>query len=118
MKIHWRVLSVLLVLEIQGMFLASSTYGFSTQSDCVPVDVGTFANRVHVRCSASVSGGIWYFAVSSANTAEAARFLSLASAALVAGRTLTIFYETTDTSGDSFDCRSADCRKVLGMIMR
>ena len=90
----------------------------NTWSDCVPVLVGTFSNRIHVKCAASVSGGIVWFAVDNTNTAFANRFMSLASTALISCRTLSVNYETSDTSGTAFGCGATDCRKISGMNMR
>src|SRR5215471_1890607 len=64
--------------------------------DCTPANVATFAGRVHVKCVATVSGGIQYFAVASSDTAFANRFMSIASSALVAGRTLSVLFDAAD----------------------
>ena len=77
------------------------------------VDVTTFPERVHVRCSTAASGGIIYFAVPTANNESAARILSTLLAGHIAGRTLVIGYDTTDTSGTAFGCAQNDCRRLL-----
>lgn len=87
-------------------------------SDCVPVLTGTFANRIHVKCASSVSGGIVWFAVDSSKPDYANRFMSIVNTALVAGRTLTIYFDPADTSGAAFGCAVADCRKAIGINMR
>ena len=86
--------------------------------DCTPANVGTFANRVHVKCTATVGGGIQFFAVASTDTGYANRFMSLASSAIVSGRTLQIFYDPADTSGSTFGCGTGDCRKALGIVIQ
>jgi arabinogalactan endo-1,4-beta-galactosidase len=86
--------------------------------DCTPASIGTFASRVHVRCSASVGGGIVFFAVASSDTGFANRYMSLGSSALVAGRTLRIFYDPADTSGSTFGCGTSDCRKAQGIELQ
>lgn len=79
---------------------------------CDPVAVATFENRVHVRCAASVGGGIIYFARPSTDGAETQRFLSTLLAAQVAGRTLSILTDLADTSGAAFQCNPSDCRRL------
>ena len=86
--------------------------------DCTPGKVATFPNRVHVECTATVGGGILFFAVASSDTGYANRFMSLASSALVAGRTLRIFYDPADTSGSTFGCGTSDCRKAPGIAIQ
>ncbi len=111
---------LLVITVVVGFHLASPepVAAANVWSDCVPVLVGTFANRVHVKCAASVSGGIFWFAVDQSNAAFANRFMSVASTALVAGRTLTINYDTADKSGAAFGCNPDDCRKAFGINMR
>src|SRR2546423_3272172 len=86
--------------------------------DCTPANVASFANRVHVKCSASFGGGVQYFAVASTDTAYANRFQSLASSALVAGRTVSIFYEPADITGAAWGCQANDCRRALGIAIK
>lgn len=85
-----------------------------TWTTYTPVAVGVFADRVHVQCAAAV-GGIHFFAAATNNPAHAARVLSTLSAAQIAGRTLSILYDTTDTSGEDFGCWAADCRRIIGV---
>lgn len=87
-------------------------------SDCVPVLTGSFANRIHVKCAASVAGGIRWFAVDTTKADFASRFMSLVNTALVSGKTLSVYYDPADTSGTAFGCDAADCRKVIGINMR
>ncbi len=113
----WHTLSTgLLVAFGTGMSfcaLFSSTPARAAPTDtfCTPVQVVDWGVRVHVRCAAAV-GGIIYFAVSTSDSQRAARVLSLASTALVAGRTLIINYDPADLSGASFGCQTNDCRVI------
>jgi hypothetical protein len=84
---------------------------------CTPVNVAAFSQRIHVKCSASVGTGIWYFAVPTSNAANAARMLSLLSTAHVAGRTLWIQSDLADTSGASIGCQTNDCRLIIAAEM-
>ncbi len=114
MKRAIRILSVLCFL-----ILAAGTAGAATVwVDCTPANVATFASRVHVMCTASFGGGIQYFAVASSDTAYANRFMSLASSALVAGRTVGIFYDPADTSGSAWGCQANDCRRAQGIAIK
>jgi hypothetical protein len=81
---------------------------------CTPIRTGTFSSRVHVRCSQSFSG-IIYFAVSMADSEEAQRFLSVVTSALLAGRNIVVYYDPADLSGGSFGCLTSDCRRATGV---
>jgi hypothetical protein len=82
---------------------------------CTPTGVAAYTNRVHVRCStAAPPGGIYYFAVSTANSASASRFLSIFTTAMVTGKTVRIHYTPSDTSGTAFGCLASDCRTATG----
>jgi len=84
---------------------------------CTPARVATFTQRVHVRCTSAISG-VLYFAVSTADQAEAARALSVFSIALATGRDLMIMYDAADTtSGPPIGCSATDCRVALGVEM-
>lgn len=85
---------------------------------CKSVDVTTFPERVHVRCSTAASGGIIFFAVPTANNENAARILSTLLAGHVSGKTLVIGYDSTDTSGAAFGCATHDCRRLLSVGVR
>lgn len=80
---------------------------------CEPTDVTVYQGRVHVRClEPELDGGseIWFWAVSTANPDHANRFLTLATTALVSGRSLIFGYTAGDTSGTGFGCQADDCR--------
>jgi len=85
----------------------------STDISCVPTQVVVFttAPRFHVKCAAAV-GGISYFALSTADSAQAGRVLSILTTAQVAGRTLVIRYDPADQSGASIGCQVNDCRLI------
>ncbi len=90
----------------------------TTWVDCTPARVGVFTTRIHVKCTASFSG-IWYFAYSTADDAEAARVLSELNSALLAGRTLTILYDSSDTtSGPPIGCAASDCRLLQALEIK
>lgn len=85
---------------------------------CRAIEIATFSNRIHVRCDTAASGGIVYFAVPTANNAHAARILSTLLAGHIAGKQMVMGYDATDTSGDAFDCRQADCRRLHYVVVR
>ena len=80
---------------------------------CTPNQVVVFTEepRLHVRCSESFAG-IVYFATSTTDAAHAARILSLIQTALVAGRTLIVNYDPDDLSGADIGCNTNDCRLI------
>ncbi len=112
------IVLVLLAVAMGLLISATEARAATVWSDCVPVLTGTFANRIHVKCAAPVSGGIIWFAVDSKNVDFANRFLSMVNTALVAGKTLTVNYDPADTSGAAFGCAANDCRKAIGINMR
>ncbi len=83
-----------------------------TFTNCTPVQVMAFAQRIHVRCAAAV-GGIRFFALGTANAPNVARVLSILTTAQVAGRDLTILFDASDLSGASIGCQTNDCRLIL-----
>ncbi len=85
-----------------------------TSTTCTPSNLAVYDTRVHVKCAESV-GGIQWFAASTADSAKAARVLSVINSAMVTGRTLFINYVPTDTSGASFGCQANDCRIITGI---
>jgi hypothetical protein len=85
-----------------------------TWVSCTPVRVVTYQARVHVQCATPI-GGVTYFALSTQDSAFAARVLSIIATASVAHRTLTILYEPTDLSGAAIGCQNTDCRLIRGI---
>ena len=81
---------------------------------CTPAGVGTFPTRVHVRCQQSFSG-VSVFAATTTDSAAAARYMSMATSALIAGRNLRVHYDPADQSGSSFGCTANECRLLKGL---
>jgi hypothetical protein len=81
---------------------------------CTPSGVANFSNRMHVRCAQSFSG-VFFFAYRASDTAGAARYTSIATSALIAGRTVRIFYDPADLTGSSIGCLNQDCRLLRGL---
>jgi hypothetical protein len=107
--------STLLAVIFLSLFtwLPSTASAAQTTFSCKSVDVTTFPERIHVRCSTAASGGIVFFAVPTANNEHAARILSTLLAGHIAGKTLVIGYDPADTSGTSFGCAQNDCRRLI-----
>lgn len=87
----------------------------SAQADetalCNASNIMTYSNRTHVRCTESFSG-IQYFAIGHDDSSATARILSILTAGALAGKTLIIGYDASDTSGTSIGCRENDCRLI------
>ncbi|HET7087861.1 MAG TPA: hypothetical protein VFL17_04360 [Anaerolineae bacterium] len=90
----------------------------ATWRSCVPVEVMVYttgSKRMHVRCSAALSG-ILFHALGTSDSTTAARVLSVVTTAQAAGRTLSILYDPADTtSGPPIGCSSSDCRLILAV---
>jgi len=119
-------------LIVTIIFSLLGTWGLPTASSaqqnlqnfvCTPVEVATYntytvsliyTGRVFVRCN-----GGQVFAVPLTDPAAAARFLSLFTAAFVAGKTIDIGYKNGDTSGDAFNCTATNnCLPAIGASIR
>lgn len=89
--------------------------------DCRPDEVASLGNRVHVHCTTG-RNNIVYFALGTRRTTEekefANRVLSLASAALVSGRSLAIRFDANDLSGTAIGCLNTDCRLIHTIYLR
>lgn len=107
-------IAVLAVLAVPASALAS-------EFSCKPDEVTVWKNRVHVRCTQSVSDGadaIRYWAVPASDTERANRFVSTGSTALVAGRSLYFSWTAGDKSGTGFGCLAKDCRTPNSFALR
>lgn len=82
--------------------------------ECKSVNVYVFPERIHVRCD-KAKNNIIYFAVSTANSAHAARVLSVLVTAHAAGRTIAVVFDPNDTTGTQFGCAANDCRRLLSV---
>ncbi len=109
MKAIWLVL-----LAIMACGLVTDATAAETSVICTPTGVATFATRIHVRCSQSFSGVV-FFALASSDSAGAARAMSMATSALIAGRNIRIFYDPADLSGTGIGCQTGDCRLIRGL---
>ena len=86
----------------------ATTAGF----ECTSVEVSVYPERIHVRCSLPASGGIYFFALSTANSAHAARVLSVLETGHVTAKHLYITYDPADLSGSAIGCGNSDCRLI------
>jgi len=99
------------IVTLTLITLVARAEAAETWISCTPAAIATYQVRVHVRCTAAV-GGISFFAVSTQDAANAARVLSVITAAQVAGRTLSILYDPADLSGAAIGCATNDCRLI------
>lgn len=106
-----RLLAVTLTAALVAPMLLAlgSTVANAAEISCTPSNVVVYTSRVHIKCLESV-GGIYYFAASTADAAHVSRVLSTITTATVAGRTVIIRYDPSDTSGASIGCQVNDCR--------
>lgn len=101
--------------EVRSSTVETSAPAEATWVTCTPVEVMVYttnSERIHVLCAESYNG-IRYFAHGTEDAALSARVLSVITTAQVAGRTLSIRYDTDDVSGESIGCIPADCRLIL-----
>ena len=101
------------VLMFTVAALDGATPAAAATARCQPDEVAVWPNRIHVRCESAI-GGVLYFAVPVSDAPHAARMLSLISTAVVAGRTMLVIYEPSDTSGVALGCPANNCRLLQG----
>jgi hypothetical protein len=105
-------ISRVVVLFLLTLLLSSTrAQAAETWVSCTPVSVVTYQVRVHVQCAAPVNG-VLYFAVSTQDSAFAARVLSVIATAQVAGRSLSILYDPADLTGSAIGCQTNSCRLI------
>lgn len=113
MSFGWRRLAIAIGLVSAAFVGAGNVAAASATTGCTAEEVAVFANRIYVRCAAAV-GGVSIFALPTTDAPHAARMLSLLSTAHVAGRAMTLIYETDAGAGGNFGCPPTDCRLLLG----
>lgn len=83
------------------------------------VGTTTYTGRVWVLCNPPLSSTQQYFAVPLTDAAEAARFLSLFTAAFVAGKAVEIGYIQGDLSGQDYNCTATtSCYPAVSATIR
>jgi hypothetical protein len=89
--------------------------------------VAVFLDRVHIFCASttpvagapSLDAGITWFAIPTGpDSAAASRFLSLLQTAVITAKPVWVELDPNDTSGSSFGCGAANCRRIYGVEMR
>ena len=106
---------ILLTGLVCGLLIgATRASAAATSVICTPAAVATFSSRIHIRCAQSFSGVV-FFAYKSSDSAGAARYMSMATSALISGRSVRVFYDPADQSGASIGCQTSDCRLLLGL---
>ena len=85
---------------------------------CTINNVAAFDNRIHVRCTTSPDGSIWYFAhpTGSFNGYTASRILAVAQTAYALGKPVWVYYVSSSSSNPS-GCNTGDCRLLTGISM-
>jgi len=85
---------------------------------CSVDNVAAFENRVHLRCTTSPGGGIYYFAYASdpAHFSAANQMLAVANTAFALGKPVVVFYNS-DSSLNPPGCNVGDCRGLVGVSM-
>jgi len=104
-------------LRFRPSVVAAAEPDASTWYRCTPANTTAYTSRIHVKCTVATAGGILYFAYPTRDTANASRFLSLLSTAVVAGKQVDILYDPADLSGASYGCATSDCRPIIGIAL-
>lgn len=107
--------TILVFLAGAILALPSTTHAndlpFIYTTTCNVVEVVTFSNRVHFKCSNTVHP--IYFAVPTSSSAEATRLVTMASTALMGGGKIEVTYDYVDATPVSYGCMYSDCRRPI-----
>ena len=117
MRVVWMALVVLVVgLAWSASTPAARVVPAEMTVVCTPSGVATFHSWIQVRCTQSFSG-VSVFAVGADSPTIAARYMTLATSAMVAGRNVRITFDPADQGGPAraAGCSSADCRPLRGL---
>ncbi|HET7437339.1 MAG TPA: hypothetical protein VFN10_21720 [Thermoanaerobaculia bacterium] len=106
------VIFALVVISLVAFAPAAHATNFT----CNPINVASFANRVHVQCGPG-AGVLVFFAVSTANPATAQRFVEISTAALVNNKSLLIQFDPANATGPSFGCAINNCRPAASIFI-
>jgi len=80
-------------------------------------NVAAFENRVHLRCSNSNGGIIYYaYATDPAHVATANQILAIANTAFALGKGVWVYYNSSSTLNPP-GCNTGDCRGLIGVSM-
>jgi hypothetical protein len=79
---------------------------------CTPNGVVSANVRVVVRCPTLYNSAIFWFAYPTSDSATASRMLSVFETAKATGATVTVYFDSADTSGSSYGCDPANCRAI------
>lgn len=113
-----RVLLAIVATVLLTIVPTRMTFAASTTTTCKPIEVATYAERIHVRCAQATSAGIVFFSVATANSAHAARMLSSLLMAHTVGKNVVVEFDPNDTSGTAFGCQAHDCRRLLSVAVQ
>ncbi len=89
--------------------------------------VGLFLDRLHIFCTTTtpIAGApaldpaiLWFAFPTSPDSAAASRFMSLLQTSVITAKPIWLYIDPNDTSGGSFGCGAANCRRLYGMEMR
>jgi hypothetical protein len=85
---------------------------------CSVSNVAAFENRVHLRCTTSPGGGIYYFAYASdpAHFSTANQILAVANTAFALGKPVWVYYNISSSLNPP-GCNTGDCRGLVGVSM-
>jgi hypothetical protein len=106
-----------------AMTVAGAGVARAVDYTCIPLEVATLDNRVHVECAepapktrgsypTDTGHSIRYFALSlSANQDWLNRFVQMSTIAINSGSPIQFSFDSGDYSGETFGCARTDCRK-------
>jgi hypothetical protein len=119
------VVRIAMVAAVAAFLLASrKAEAAYTTFTCTPSTVQLIVNspsgapRVAVSCTAAAPGGISWFSYRISDSVDNAKMLlSTFTSAKIAGRTINVSFESTDTSGVGWGCDAASCRIIKQALL-
>jgi len=103
-------MAVLSAAALVGVTSATEKVDAAAWYNCKPISVFEFSGELEVNCSNNYSGSInWIGAtISSLTSTQQARFVSMAEAAILSGKTFRVFMTDTQCPVAGANCRIAN----------
>jgi hypothetical protein len=87
-------------------------------ADCTLAKVGVFAGRVEAECTSTGAPPFRFWAVPASDLRFADKFFTSLVSAMISSRRIQMEYTLNDTSGSSFGCAAATCRRITSFTVK
>ncbi len=109
------ILGVVAIITLSARSVSAAPAA-SVNYTCTPDVVVSATVRVVAHCSVgyfiNATTTAFWFAYPTSDSATASRMLSLFETAKATGSTITVYFDTGDTTGVAYGCAANDCRAI------